>query len=127
VERIEHARRQAQRLPHYLEVMYEDLVRDAEPQLRRLCSYLRLDWDPAMLRYHERSATRLAEEHRDLPLPGLGVTVSAGHRIAIHSRVLEPPDPSRVGQWRTLMSATEQQEFASVAGEMLVRLGYSLS
>lgn len=127
VERIEHARRQAKRLPHYLEVVYEDLVRDAEPQLRRVCSYLRLDWDPAMLRYHERTADRLAEENRDLALPALGVTVEAGHRLAIHRHVLEPPDPSRVGQWRTLMSASEQQEFASVAGDMLVHLGYSLS
>jgi hypothetical protein len=126
-ERIEHARGQADRLPHYLEVVYEDLVQDAEPQLRRVCDYLRLDWDPAMLRYHERTAARLEEEHRDLPLPGLGVTMSGAHRVELHRRLLEPPDPSRVGQWRASMSAAEQEEFASVAGEMLARLGYPLS
>jgi hypothetical protein len=126
VERIERARRQATLVPHYLEVVYEDLVRDPERELRRICDYVRLDWDPAMLRYHDRAAERLAEEHRDLPLPHLGVTVSASERTETHRRLLEPPALDRIGRWRALMSAREKEQFARIAGEMLERLGYPL-
>ncbi len=35
----------------YVEVRYEDIVLDAEAQLRRICELARIDYDPAMLRY----------------------------------------------------------------------------
>ena len=36
-------------------VRYEDLVADPEPVLGRICALLDVDYDPAMLRYHERA------------------------------------------------------------------------
>ena len=36
-----------------LEVRYEELVADPEPQMRRLVDFIGLDWDPACLRFHE--------------------------------------------------------------------------
>jgi len=36
-----------------MEVEYETLVSDLEPQSRRLLDFLGLDWDPAVLRFHE--------------------------------------------------------------------------
>lgn len=35
-----------------LEIRYEDLVSDAEPQARRLLAHCGLEWDPACLRFH---------------------------------------------------------------------------
>ena len=50
----------------YAEVRYEDLVDDAEAELRRLCPFLALDFDPAMLD-HRASADRLLQVVRRGP------------------------------------------------------------
>jgi hypothetical protein len=39
--------------PFMLEVDYEELVADFEPQLRRILAYCGLAWDPACLSFHE--------------------------------------------------------------------------
>jgi hypothetical protein len=36
-----------------LEVQYEELVADFEPQARRIVAYCGLDWEDACLRFHE--------------------------------------------------------------------------
>src|SRR5918996_289558 len=51
----------------YLEVRYEDLVRDTEGVLRGVCELVELDFDPAMLDYHERAEERLQEMAGALP------------------------------------------------------------
>ncbi len=63
VKRIGKSREQAAKLggERYIEARYEDLVRDPEPTLRRICDFVALDFDPAMLTYYERAADRLAE------------------------------------------------------------------
>jgi len=38
-----------------LEVKYETLVEDVEPQARRIVSYCGLDWDPACLEFYKTS------------------------------------------------------------------------
>ena len=48
----------------YLEIRYEDLIADASAVLQTICRFIELDFDPAMLRYHERAPSRL-EEHRE--------------------------------------------------------------
>ncbi|MEM7079776.1 MAG: sulfotransferase [Pseudomonadota bacterium] len=40
----------------YHEVVYEDLVADAEPVTRRLLEHMGLDWDPACLKFHENTS-----------------------------------------------------------------------
>jgi len=57
-------------------VRYESLVEDPEPQLRAALDYLRLDWDEAMLRFHESDRivrTPSAEQvRRPLNRAGIG-------------------------------------------------------
>jgi hypothetical protein len=124
--RIIRAREQGPRLGHYLELRYEDLVLDPEGTLRRVCEYIDLPWDEAMLHYHERAAERMKEMHRDLP-PEPGKPLRpADHRMAAHALTSEPPDPSRLGRWRTEMSAEDRAEFEHAAGDLLAELGYEL-
>ncbi|MEO1686277.1 MAG: sulfotransferase [Pseudomonadota bacterium] len=52
-----------------LELRYEALVRDPEPELRRLCAFLGVEWNPGMLDFHETSTyapvdAKLAEQWR---------------------------------------------------------------
>ncbi|HYN21124.1 MAG TPA: amino acid adenylation domain-containing protein, partial [Thermoanaerobaculia bacterium] len=42
-------------------VHFEDLVREPEPVLRRLCAFLGIDFDPAMLRPYEERSRRMTD------------------------------------------------------------------
>jgi len=124
--RIIRAREQAPRLNHYLELRYEDVVLDTETTLRRICDYVDLPWDDSMLHYHERAGERMKEMHRDLP-PEEGKPLRpADHRAAAHALTSEPPDPSRLGRWKTEMSPEDRAAFEDAAGDLLAELGYEL-
>jgi hypothetical protein len=127
VERISVAREQAELVEHYMELKYEDLVTDPEASLRRVCEFLELPWDPAMLDYHEHAEERLKEKARDLPRKGGELPPQpAEARMASHAMAKEPPNPTRIGRWRTEMSAEDRARYESVAGELLVTLGYEV-
>jgi sulfotransferase family protein len=126
VERVTIAREQGALVEHYMEVKYEDLVTDTEPTLRRVADFLELPWDPAMLDYHERAEERLKEKARDLPRKSSRGDQPAAARMASHAMAKEPPNPNRIGRWRTEMSAEDRALYDSVAGELLVELGYQV-
>jgi Sulfotransferase family len=111
----------------YLELRYEDLVAEPEATLRRICAFIDIRFDPAMLDYHERASDRLAEMDRDLDNPDNGIVRTGTNRMAAHALTSEPPTTNRSGRWRSEMSADELTEFEEVAGAMLADLGYELS
>jgi hypothetical protein len=124
--RIEDARAQAHDLDgRYLELRYEDLVADPEPQLRRVCEFIELDFDPAMLRHDEGADERLAELG-DLAAEGPRQARDADERATAHAQARGPATTQRTGAWRTEMSAEDRHEFEAVAGELLRDLGYDL-
>jgi hypothetical protein len=125
--RIAAARRQARRLRHYMEARYEDLVGDAEPTLRRICEFIELPWDPAMLDYHERAAERLREMAGDLPPRGGKALRPGSERLAAHALAAEPPKQERVGAWREEMNPADVAAFEDAAGALLRDLGYEVS
>src|SRR5918992_5519909 len=125
--RILRAREQADRLPYYLEIHYEDLVRDTEPTLRQVCELIELPFDEAMLTYYERAEERMSEMARDLPSEGDKPLRPADHRVEAHVMTRKPPDPSRLGQWREKMSVEDQAAFEQEAGDLLEALGYEVA
>lgn len=125
--RIRRAQKQGKRLSHYLELRYEDLVTDTEPNLRRICEFVELDWDPAMLRYYERAGERMAEMARDLPAADGKPTRPGEERMQAHAMTQKPPDPAAMYRWREKMSAEDVAAFDAVAGELLSELGYEVA
>jgi hypothetical protein len=125
--RIERARSQARRLRgRYLEVRFEDLVDDPEPALRRVCELVELDYDPAMLAYHERAGERLAEMGGDLEAREGSQPRSGDERLSSHALATGPPRTERLEAWRTEMSEADRREFEAVAGGLLAELGYDV-
>ena len=122
--RIEAARRQQPYLRHYLEVHYEELISDTEATLRRVAEFIELDFDPAMLRYHQRAGERLAEKARDLQKPW--GTISAASRIESHALAERPPQADRIARWRTEMDEADRRTYEEIAGEALLAAGYEL-
>lgn len=121
---IREARRQAESLPHYLEVRYEDLVTDTEATLKVVCDFVDLPWDPVMLEYHETAEERMGEMHRDVTLPDGETVVSGEQRTGIHALTNRPPQSNRIGRWRTGMAEGDRETFEGIAGETLSDLGY---
>jgi hypothetical protein len=125
VRKIEGARADGAGLD-YIEVQYEALVRDTEPELRRIAEFLELPWDERMLRYYERAEERLAEMHRDLPSEEGRPLRPADHRKEAHVLTSKPPDPSRLARWREEMAGEDVVAFESVAAPLLRELGYEV-
>ena len=126
VKRIGKAREQAGTLkgPRYVEARYEDLVREPEPTLRRICEFIELPWDAGVLSYHERAAERLAEMAGELRGESHHATQEAGYRIDNHAPTTKPPDPSKLDKWRTQMATEDVRAYEEVAGGLLDELGY---
>lgn len=66
-------------LPQMLEVQYEELVTDPEPQIRRLIDFCGLPWDESVLRFHQAARTV---------------------RTASVSQVRRPIYESAIGRWQ---------------------------
>jgi Sulfotransferase family len=118
------ARKQARRVGHYMEVRYEDLVAEPEPTLRRICEFAELEFDPAMLSYHETAAERMREIDRTLPGTDDRVELDSSQRLAKHEMATKPPERDRIFAWRREMSETDRAEFEEVAGNLLRDLDY---
>lgn len=86
------------------EIRYESLVADPANECAKLCAFLGVPYDDAMLRYHEsRKITDpgLEEGHPWLPItPGLR-------------------------NWRSQMPAEDVERFEAAAGDLLNKLGYN--
>ena len=125
VARIDEARRKARRLgDHYIEVRYEDVVRDPEPHLRRICEFVELPWDERILTYYEHIDERIAMETPPEEIAPDGRVVATEERLKIMENLSRPPDPSRIDRWKDDMAAQDQRTFESIAGERLAELGY---
>jgi hypothetical protein len=117
------ARSQGRRCAHYLELRFEDLVRDPEAALRRVCGSVGLEFHGNVLRHHERASERL-REHGDRRGAGGELLVTREERRKTQTHATRPPDPSRVGLWREALSEAERARFEDVAGDLLQQLGY---
>jgi hypothetical protein len=86
-------------------VRYEELVREPEATLRRVLAFLNEPWAPQILDpdADNSEARRLELKKRD--------------RIFATS----------IGRWRTELNGAEVAEIESIAGELMVALGYELA
>ncbi|MGA9798326.1 MAG: sulfotransferase [Terriglobales bacterium] len=120
---IQKARRTRSQCGAYMEVRYESLVQDPAAVLRSICSFIKLDFDVAMLRYWERSAERL-REHRSRVTIGNRVLVTHEQRMFQQRLTLEAPEVRRIFDWKNKMTLAERAQFLRVAGDLLQELGY---
>jgi hypothetical protein len=112
VRTVSLGRRDGSRLgpARYQEVRYERLVDDPPSVLRHICEFLEIDYDDAMLHYHER-----ADE----------IVRNAGIQ-ELHEAIKKPPTP-KLRDWRRELPPAELDEIEAVAGRTLSELGYELA
>jgi hypothetical protein len=124
VARLDEAREKAKDLPHYLEIIYEDLVREPEPNLRKIAEFIHVPFDERMVRFYENVDERIALETPPEEIAPDGRIVSTEERMKIMENLKRAPDPSRIDRWRTEMSPEDLATFEAIAGERLRELGY---
>jgi hypothetical protein len=91
----------------YYEIRYESLVSRPEQECRKLCGFLGLPYDDAMLRFHER---------RDGPVEP---SFERAHPVM--------PVTARLRDWRSQMPRADIERFEAAAGDLLQELGYALA
>jgi Sulfotransferase family len=88
----------------YLELRYEDLVEDPEAQLKQLCDFIEITFEPAML--------------------DGGGQDDVLDRAAIYNKHVTERPKSGVREWRRTMPDRHVEMFEAVAGGVLSELGY---
>jgi hypothetical protein len=89
-----------------IRVEYEELVLETEETLKKLCSFIGIDFRQEMIK-------------------GAGFKVPQYTRKQ-HSLVGRKPDSKRVAAWEASLTRRQVEIFESLAGELLSDLGYSL-
>jgi hypothetical protein len=120
---VEAGQRAQALVPHYVELRFEDLVRDPERELRRLCGYLALAWDPLMLDYRAQGAARLSRLQGRLHAHG--AMIAREERTRIHANLTRAPDADRLDVWRREMTPAERRLLEEAAGPLVGALGYA--
>lgn len=91
-------------------VFYEDLARDPEPQLHRLCAFLGLPFSQDMLRFGELNRERSLEP---------------AEFMAWKRKTSGAADPSGIGRFRRELATSDIAAFETVARAALERFGYT--
>jgi hypothetical protein len=106
---VEAGRRLGQKLPAglYMELSYEDLVRNPEHVLRRVCSFLGEDFEEGMLRFYESA---------DEQIPS--------RLLENHAKTRRPPSPSDLERWRRELKPAQVLMFETIAGRTMERVGH---
>ncbi len=106
------------RLSHYLtvesslgdkkiiRVRFEDLVQEPETTLRKVCLFLNIDYQTQMVQ-------------------GGGLKVPQ-YTFKQHSLIGKGPDPKEVNAWEKELTPRQVEIFESIAGKLLISLGYKL-
>jgi hypothetical protein len=123
VDHVSAGRAAARSVRRYLEVRYEDLVRQPETELKRVCAYLSLAYEPGMLDYAAQGAARIARLQSRAIL-NTSTVVPREERTRIHANLTRPPLAERIQYWKHEMTAAERQQVEQVAGALLRELGY---
>ena len=92
---------------HYLEIRYEELVRDPRAVLTQVCDFLRESFDEQMLHYHETAKN-----------------VVPGESLKWHQNSVRAPDASKIFAWKDSLPESDRIIFEEIAGDTLEYFGY---
>jgi hypothetical protein len=119
------ARACATRVRHYHEVRYEDLVLNAEAELRKICNFLELDYSSDMLEYRGSGARHIGHLGDRLLSDGSAI-VPHELRAQLHENLAHPPRRDRVHNWRWQMDPRDRATVEAIASPLMKEIGYDI-
>jgi hypothetical protein len=120
---VEAGRRGSGLVRRYIELRFEDLVLQPEATLKRVCEFISLSWNPAMLDYRARGAARI--ERLQGRQHARGPMIEREQRTSIHANLTRAPDADRLEVWKREMTADERRALEEAAGPLVRELGYA--
>ena len=93
--------------PNYLELRYEDLVKNTEPTLRRLCEFIEEPWDSGLTEYYRQQGQ----------LKNL-------HHLSGRANVRQQISIKAVERWRDELTEAELRMFNRLAAHQMAEFGY---
>lgn len=109
-ETVKCARKMLRMLPddRFVELRFEELVNRPDKELEKICSFVGVAFEPAMLEnYTSRAAAKVGFLIKDR-----------------HSHLKEGPTRSQAFKWKKSLSAADQALAYEIAGDVLEELGY---
>jgi len=95
------------RSDQFMELRYEDLVRDPAENLRLICEFLDEDFAPEMLDYHKTAESSVPSKS-----------------LKWHRNSVKAPDVSKLGVWKQQLSQSDRIIYEQIAGDALEMFGY---
>jgi len=92
----------------FLEIKYEHLVREPQKEIKRLCTFLRIQFSPEMLN-PQQTAGKIMKNTIATPQ---------------HKNILKPINSSRIGNWEQELDASQKALIHRHIGKTLRRLKY---
>ncbi|RMD92911.1 MAG: sulfotransferase [Calditrichaeota bacterium] len=92
----------------FLEIYYENLVKDPEPVIRKVYKFLNLDYTPKALEFW-KNVDQLKDTRR-----------------AIHKNLRQPINPNSIGKWRQQLNEEDQKVLQNILREKLLELNYQV-
>ena len=88
------------------ELFYERLATDPEREVRALCGFIGIAYDPRMLAFHKGDLTIFRANHISMP------------------RISVPIDTRMIGRWRSDLTPAQAEAFCRGAGDAMAEFGY---
>lgn len=90
------------------EVFYERLVNQPEEEIKRICCFLNIQFDSAMLNFYNKN---------------LSIYVHGMGHLSM-DRISQPIDSSQIGRWKKDLDKSQLEEFYSIAKETMIKFKY---
>jgi len=103
-----------------IEVKYEDLIDDAEKELKKICSYFGLKYETEMLDYTDSKVI-----HKDTATESNTKDISIDEFLKLHEGLTKKPDKSKIGAWKSSLSSDEIDIIWSICGVLAKEMGYN--
>jgi len=120
-QEIEHLKTQHPNRFHTLR--YEDLLQQPEKELKNLTSFLGIDFDPDMLKYHEKIRSAFDDYLERSPSLEIKKLRELGSNT-VHKNLAKPIDSSFIDKWKTTLSEGEIHDLEMVCAEFAKRYHY---
>ena len=92
---------------NYMEIRYEELVTNTESEIQRICDFLNIQYDSAMLD-HTKQVGKLGDTDK-----------------SHHSNLSKPISSESIGKWKSNLSESDQESITKLLHKHLNRLGYA--
>jgi hypothetical protein len=101
----------------FLEVKYEDLVTNPEPELKKICVFVGIEYNDRMLTYDEQMKNKISQNMNEN-------STAVNNLALLHVGLTQKPKTNKIGYWKQNLKPDEANMVWTVCGNLAERIGY---